>query len=187
MIEVWRDIKGYEGSYRVSNLGRIKSLNYRHTGKEGILKPKTTKNGYLQVNLQKDNKCKHFLVHRLVALAFVDGYKEGLVVNHKDENKQNNIWTNLEWCTSQYNSQYSSYKLSGENCSEETRKKMSDSRKGEKNPNYGKGEKVRNIETGEVFGSLSLAGKSINRHHSNIIRAIKNGWKCGGHHWEYVD
>lgn len=136
--EIWKDIQGYEGLYMVSNLGRVKSLNYRRSGKESILKYNIEKNGYLSVALYKDKKIKRHKIHRLVALAFVDGYEEGLVVNHKDENKQNNTWTNLEWVTSQYNVQYSSYKLRKENLSEETIRKMSERNQGEGNPFYGK-------------------------------------------------
>lgn len=187
MNEIWKDIVGYEGLYQVSNLGRVKSLNYGKSGKEGLLKPKTRKNGYLEIGLRKEKKSKYILVHRLVALAFVDGYEEGLVVNHIDENKQNNVWTNLEWVTSQYNVQYSAYKLTRENQSEETRKKKSESHIGEKNHNYDNGKRVLCVETGEIFSTVIKASKSINRCHSNIIRAIQRNGKCGGYHWEYVD
>ena len=187
MIEIWKDIEGYEGLYQVSNLGRVKSLNYHREHREKIMKPKLRNNGYLEVGLRKEKKSKYILVHRLVALAFVDGYEEGLVVNHIDENKQNNVWTNLEWVTSQYNVQYSAYKLTRENQSEETRRKKSESHKGENNYNYDNGKRVLCVETGEIFPTVIKASKSINRYHSNITRAIQRNGTCGGYHWKYVD
>ena len=61
--EVWKDIRGYEGLYQVSNLGRVKSLNYKRTGKERILKITKDRNGYYLVNLRKNNKTKMFKVN----------------------------------------------------------------------------------------------------------------------------
>ena len=68
--EIWKPIKGYEGLYEVSNFGRIKSLNYNHTGKGKILKQNQIMNGYKLVMLYKDGNGKNYLVHRLVAEAF---------------------------------------------------------------------------------------------------------------------
>ena len=75
MKEIWKDIKGYEDLYQVSNFGRIKSLpkkrNGKFTEKEIILKLFKNTNGYIQTNLWKNNKGKNFLVHKLVAEAFI--------------------------------------------------------------------------------------------------------------------
>lgn len=101
--EIWRDIEGYEGLYQVSDKGRVRSLKY---GKEHILKPERTHNGYLRVNLCKNEKQKHFLVHRLVALTFITNPNNLPDVNHKDENKENNRVENLEWCDCKYNINY---------------------------------------------------------------------------------
>ena len=106
MEEQWLDIIGYEG-YQVSNLGRVKSLGNYKTRKEKILKQCIDKDGYLQVQLCKNGKIKTFKVHRLVAQAFIPNPDNLPQVNHKDENKENNIVSNLEWCTQQYNSEYS--------------------------------------------------------------------------------
>ena len=104
-MEIWKDIEGYKG-YQVSNLGRIKSLNYRGTGKEAILFQTQNKSGYMQTMLCKDGKQKACRVHRLVAQAFVPNYGNLPEVNHIDENKQNNTADNLEWCDRIYNVRY---------------------------------------------------------------------------------
>ena len=113
--EIWKDIIGYEGLYQVSNTGRIKSLERRvRAQKEGstqLIKEKIRKisynsNGYALVVLAKEGKNKTFLVHKLVANAFVDNPNEYTIVNHKDECKSNNNSSNLEWCTSLYNNTY---------------------------------------------------------------------------------
>lgn len=95
MEEIWKDVKGYEGLYKVSNFGRVKSLKY---GRERILK--TGKGGYyLTVGLYFDNKLKTVKVHRLVAMAFIENHDNKPFVNHKDEDKYNNNVNNLEWVT----------------------------------------------------------------------------------------
>ena len=107
MREEWRDIKGYEGKYMVSNLGRVKSLNYSNTGKEGILNARDNGKGYLRVILWKDGKDKKYRINRLVAQAFIPNPDNLPEVNHKDEDKTNNRVDNLEWCSRQYNIEYS--------------------------------------------------------------------------------
>ena len=101
--EIWKDIEEYEGLYQVSDNGRVRSLKY---GKERILKPERCKNGYLRVNLCKNEKQKHFLVHRLVALTFITNPNNLPQINHKDEDKTNNSVQNLEWCDQKYNHNY---------------------------------------------------------------------------------
>ena len=107
-MEVWKDIKGYEGLYRISNMGRVKSLertarNNIHGGertiKESILSPTDNGHGYMLVGLKKDCKRKNHYVHRLVAEHFVENPLQNLYVNHLDYDKSNNKATNLEWCT----------------------------------------------------------------------------------------
>ena len=109
MEEIWKNIDGYEGLYQVSNLGRVKSLNYRRTGKERILKPGTDKGGYLYVFLYKNGKQKPFSIHRLVAKAFIPNPNKKPEVNHKDEDKTNNCLTNLEWMTRKDNLNYGTH------------------------------------------------------------------------------
>lgn len=107
MQEIWKDIENYYGLYQVSNMGNVKSLNYLHTGEERILRPIVGGNGYLQVNLYKNGKCKILRVHRLVLTTFapIDNMDK-LDVNHRDENKKNNNLDNLEWCSRSYNINY---------------------------------------------------------------------------------
>ena len=103
MEEIWKDKKDYEGHYQVSNWGRVKSIKF---GKEIILKPQKDISGYLFVRLCKNGIIKNYFIHRLVAEVFLpnpNNYKE---VNHKDENKTNNVVTNLEWCDRKYNQNY---------------------------------------------------------------------------------
>lgn len=102
-MEIWRDIKDYEGLYQVSNLGRVKSLKY---GKEKILKGYKYRGGYLRVDLYKERKVKHFPIHRLVASAFINNPNNLPQVNHKDEDKTNNCAENLEYCDSSYNTNF---------------------------------------------------------------------------------
>lgn len=106
MSEVWKDIPGYEGKYQVSNLGNVRSLKYNKTSKVQNLKPALLNSGYLFIGLSKDNHCKQFLVHRLVAEAFVPNPDLLEQVNHKDKNRQNNTANNLEWCDCRYNIMY---------------------------------------------------------------------------------
>ncbi|MBQ5900688.1 MAG: HNH endonuclease [Clostridia bacterium] len=102
-MEQWKNIKGYEGFYQVSDLGRVKSLKY---GKERVLVGIKDTHGYLMVRLCKDSKAKTCKVHRLVADAFIPNPNNLPQVNHKDENKGNNVVTNLEWCDAGYNTNY---------------------------------------------------------------------------------
>ena len=101
--EIWKDIDGYKGLYQVSNLGRVKSL---HHNKEKILKGSYTKEGYHLISLSKEGTQKRYLVHRLVATAFIPNLYKLECVNHKDENPRNNNVDNLEWCTKAYNNCY---------------------------------------------------------------------------------
>lgn len=119
-LEEWRDVKGFEGQYQVSNIGRVKSLtrtaqvrlprerSYIRRYKGCLLRQKTDKDGYLLVQLGKSYTAK---VHRLVASAFIENPNNLPMVNHKDENKKNNNVKNLEWCTPQYNNNYGTHCL----------------------------------------------------------------------------
>jgi len=99
MEEIWKDVVGYEGYYKISNLGNVKNLK---TGKINIPKSK----GYQTVTLYKDGVKKITTIHRLVAKAFIPNPNNYDIVNHKDETKNNNRADNLEWCDEKYNANY---------------------------------------------------------------------------------
>jgi hypothetical protein len=116
LMELWKDVKGYEGCYQVSNLGNIRSLDRRvvnHQGgttricKGGLMTPFDNGHGYLVIALCKDNKRKNHYMHRLVADAFVENPDEKNIINHLDYNTKNNNAGNLEWCTQVENVRYS--------------------------------------------------------------------------------
>lgn len=109
--EIWKPVDGFEDLYEVSNLGRVKSLNYHLTGKERIIKPFKNKKGYLRVNLFRNGKQKKFLVHRLVATAFIPNPNNLPQVNHRDEVKTNNFVENLEFCDAKYNANYGTHNV----------------------------------------------------------------------------
>lgn len=107
MKEIWKDIRGYEGRYQVSNLGNVKSLNYNNLGHERNLKLKKNPCGYFIVHLYGETKDEYKTVHRLVAECFLKNENNFPQINHKDENKLNNNFDNLEWCDNRYNTIYS--------------------------------------------------------------------------------
>lgn len=110
--EIWRDIKGYENKYQVSNLGNVRSVdvivnNRLFNGKVISQRFKgNNPDSYLTVNLKLNSNSKTKFVHRLVAEAFIPNTDNLPQVNHKDECKTNNHWDNLEWCSAQYNANY---------------------------------------------------------------------------------
>ena len=111
LFEEWRDIKGYEGIYKISNLGRVKSLKRFRKGKNGslaplkerILKPKISNKGYYQVCLYKNSKAGLYYVHRLVWIAFNGQIIENMQVNHINEVKTDNRLSNLNLMTQKEN------------------------------------------------------------------------------------
>ena len=166
--EIWKDIDDYEGFYQVSNLGRVRSLDnwiWNGTGfflKPGkVLIPRKTKTGYLRVQL----KGKDFYIHRLVATTFIDNPLNFPQVNHKDENKKNNNFSNLEWCTKKYNMNYGKLK------------------------NFHKKE-IAKYENGYFkckYNSLKEAAEINNLSKSSISRCCKGLQKTyAGFTWKYI-
>lgn len=190
MEEIWKDIKGYEGIYMISNLGRIMSLerrirygnNYRNV-KRKIMNPrrKGKDNPYLTIILYKDKNSKTYHVHRIVALHFVSGYFEGADVNHKDGNKSNNISTNLEWCTRSENILHSRRIL----------KNVFGFQKG--NPGPGKVKVVQLTTEGQFikeWGSIIEAANAVGVKESNIRQCMydKRHWRRSkGYKWVRAD
>ena len=110
-MEIWKNIENYENKYQISNFGNVKSLNYRGTKKEKLLKLVPNKIGYINVQLSKNGIVKPFYVHRLVAIAFIENPKNKPYINHLDCNINNNNVENLEWCTHSENEKHSFDKL----------------------------------------------------------------------------
>lgn len=112
--EVWKDIKGFEDEYMISNLGRVKSKTRIVVSEKcerkinGVIKLQNLDvHGYCTTRLSKNGKSKLYSIHRLVAIAFIKNPFSFPVINHKDEVKTNNRVENLEWCTQKYNTEYS--------------------------------------------------------------------------------
>lgn len=107
-MEIWKDIKGYEGLYQVSNMGQVKSLGNGKSNKSKlkVMKQQLNHKGYPMINLCKNGVTKGVSVHRLVAINFIPNPNNLPQVNHIDEIKTNNCVENLEWCTNEYNHNY---------------------------------------------------------------------------------
>ena len=104
MQEIWKDIPGYIGLYQASNLGNIRSYHRSKQGK--ILSQRLRKDGYCDCKLTMNGKSTRFLVHRLVAQAFIPNSKNLLEINHKDFNRSNNKPENLEWSSRKENQEH---------------------------------------------------------------------------------
>ena len=169
-MEQWKAIAGYDGLYEVSDLGRVKSLNYNHTGTEKILKPWKNTNGYLQVGIRKYGQRKFLLVHRLVAEAFIPNSQGLDTVNHKDEDKTNNTVSNLEWMSMKDNINYGTHnKRVAESLSKKVQ--MFDKSTGEllaTFPSTNEAERVAGIYHGHISGCCNGKRKS-----------------AGGYVWKY--
>lgn len=139
-MEIWTNIQNYENDYQISNMGRIKSLKYN---KEKILKQHRNKNGYFFVILLKNKKRKNIQIHTLVYETFHNNkLKSNECVHHKDENKENNYLENLEKMIKLHHNRFHMSGIKnywfGKKRSSETCKKLSESKKGKNNPNFGK-------------------------------------------------
>lgn len=213
IAEIWKDVQGYEGLYQVSNLGRVKSvgrfvdrLASGHCWqKERILKLHKKHNGYLGVILCKDGKSKNFKVHRLVAIAFIPNPENKPYIDHINAIKTDNNINNLRWVTCKENmnnpltkvrfvgknnpfygkkhSEETKEKMKGRKLSEEAKRKISTRLSGKNHP---KARKVRNIDTNEIFLTITSAGQKYGVSACSISDSIRRNGKCAGYHWEYV-
>lgn len=170
MIEEWRDIKGYEGLYQVSNLGNVKNSK-----NDRLLKLHNHNSGYKNIKIRK----KPFLIHRLVAETFIPNPLNLPCVNHKDGDKYNNIIDNLEWCTHSQNTRHAFNigLMSG-------------------HPDV-KARRCRCIELDLIFDSVLEAQKFIGSKSTHIYDVLNQterkrgnsswvGKTAGGYHWEYI-
>ena len=165
MKEIWKDVVGYEGLYQVSDLGNVKSIKFN---KEIMLKPRTNNKGYLYVKFRKKGCEKNFVVHRLVALSFLENKENKPCINHKDENPKNNNVNNLEWCTYKENNNYGNHNI---------KLRTVKSKKS-----------IICVETGRTFISQREATRITGINQASISKCC-NG-KCntaGKYHWKYKD
>lgn len=115
LIELWKDVEGYEGIYQVSNIGNVRRLTFTNNKVDkhqphGIT-PTDNGHGYLIVSLSTNGKRKNHYVHRLVAGAFIENPKNYNYINHVDYNRKNNKVENLEWCTAKQNIRHSAHNM----------------------------------------------------------------------------
>lgn len=177
--EVWKDIPNYEGLYQVSNLGNVKSLNYKKKGISKELKPVLYFGKYKSVSLFKNQIKKVFLVHRLVAITFIPNNEDKPFVNHKDGNKLNNIVENLEWVTNSEN-QIHAHKM-------KLNFSPSEGKFG-KNNHLSKSIIQYNLNYKKIneFGGIREAERITGIKKSSIINCCKKTQKtAGGFIWEY--
>ena len=160
MEEVWKPIKDYEGLYEISSLGRVKNLNYRGSGKGEILKNTECSDGYLMVVLRKNGKPKTFRVHKLVAEAFIPNPEDKPCIDHINTIRNDNRVENLRWVTYEEN-----------NNNPLTRKKRSETNKGENNPNYGK---HHSEETRKKISEASKGKAKSEEHKKKLGEAHKS-------------
>lgn len=164
MQEIWKDIKGYEGLYQVSNLGKVKSLR-----KNRMLTIQKNRGGYNYITLSFKGYSKIMTIHRLVAQAFVPNPNNYAYINHKDENKENNMWTNLEWCTHKYNCNY------GTRNERKAKKKMISINQYDLNGNFIK-----------KWNSIKEANIKYNNYHISQCCSGKRK-TAGGYIWKYAN
>lgn len=165
--EVWKDVVGYEGLYKVSDRGNVYSVERIGTNNRKfggiILKSRYDKNGYPRVTLCENGIMKTKVVHRIVAEAFVPNPNGLPQVNHLDEVKDNNNVENLEWCDSRYNSNY-----------------------GTRNERLSKKVRATNVETGEVLTFNSTVEAEDKGYTSgNVARACRGAYK--GNNGELIE
>lgn len=164
-MEKWLPVPNYESLYEVSDKGRIRSLCGRYAYKN-IISQSTNNKGYKLVCLCNKGIQKSINVHRLVASVFIHNPHNFPCVNHKDENKENNDASNLEWCSYRYNNVYGSRLRK----SAEKRSKP-----------------VKCVETGEVFQNAYDAQRRTGVSQSRISVCCNGRRKTtGGFHWEFV-
>lgn len=188
--ETWKDIKGYESLYKVSNFGRVKSLVRkdslgRNIGSK-ILKSSYDKYGYKIVSLYKNHKKTTLKVHRLVAKSFIPNPYDLPQINHKDEDRANNKVNNLEWCTAKYNSNYGNRtknNIANNNYYSDARKKsLANTHENNKKPIYGfKGDRV--VWFPSVSNAIKFMNNLTGKNVTNISSTLSGkhhtcfGWK----------
>lgn len=181
-MEIWKDVKNYEGYYQVSNLGAIRSKSRNGTKsieEWNVLKNNLSKSNYERITLYKDNKPTTLFVHRLVLTSFVGNPPTEIhQVNHKNGIRNDNRIENLEWMTSSENKLHSVYVLKTKNSflgkkhSEESKQKMREYRTGKS----GTGSNHSNIIINDVkYKGIRVACRELNLNRSVLIYNLKKG------------
>lgn len=160
MEEIWKDIKGYEGLYQVSNLGNVKSF---YNSNIRLLKAGINSNKYFYVGLIKDKKRTFILIHRLVAITFIPNTEKKPFVNHINGIKKDNRVENLEWCTQQENVKHS-WNIGTSKISDKQKELLS------KRCSI----KVIDIKTNKIYNSIKEACK-FEKMHSTVLCSMLNG------------
>lgn len=180
---IWKDIKGYEGIYQVSNYGQVKSLRRLRKSSKGsvcivrerLMKSKIDKYGYVAYSLCKESKMSYFTSHRLVALAFIENKHNYKQINHINGNKLDNSIYNLEWCDNQHNMK-EAYRLG-----------LSKARKSKDNLLSKKIGKIKDGIFVKEYHSLSDACFDNKVVKSAIGNCLKGRSKsCAGFQWVYL-
>ena len=204
-IEIWRDIKDYEGLYKVSNLGRVRSVDHyvKHSyGGLRLVKGKLLSinniNGYSVVSLSKNGKTKTYKLHRLVAQTFISNPNNKPHIDHINTIRTDNRVENLRWVTVTENHnnplslEHLSNAIKGHVVSEETKEKIRQKhlgkRCGSENPNSKKIKQLTlNNELIRVWDCLKDACNELNICSSCISSCLSGRYKsAGGYHWELV-
>ena len=171
-MEEWKDIPGWEGRYMISSFGRVKTLDYKRTGREAIMRGLTDIRGYKNIAFRvggAGSKQKHFMVHRLVANAFIPNQLNKPFVNHKNGDRKDNRVENLEWCSKSENEVHKIYTL------------------GKTSGSMIPPKKIMCVETGQVFKSERDAAKFAGVTQGAISAAVRGKSKVsGGYHWRYA-
>lgn len=193
MKEVWKDIKGYQGLYQISNLGNVKSLDRKVNAKNNkkrlikgtFLKLRFNNRNYNIVSLYKNNIQEVRFIHRLVAETFIPNPENKPEVNHIDGDKQNNKIDNLEWCTRTENNKHA-WKTGLNKVSDNQKKAAAQSAKkrfSKKIIQYDlKGNFIKE------WDSMSEAQRQLNIWHESIGKCCKGEIKTSGKYiWRYKE
>lgn len=191
MTEEWRPVVGYDGSYEVSSMGNIRSLdrlNGRGSWIKGrLMKPAMNQKGYMRVGLSFKGKQTYYSVHRLVAQAFVTNPDDKPQVNHINENKTDNRVSNLEWVTNRENAVHGT-KIQRTTANIDYAKKVANTDYALIARKLAKAVTATHLRSGEVLGFPSMQEAQRNGFHAGAVSRCCKGELAHykGYVWEYA-